>query len=695
MATLFRKSAIAEKAANHSGAMLALWPFRVDARKIAIRNGEPSDELHVTLLFFGKAADLAPEDIERIRSIANYIATTNPPIEATLGGLGRFYTPDEDGNHAFYTSVDAPTLPSIRQTIANSLQGLFKDNHGFSPHMTLAYVKEDQPNPIDAWEPISLTFGAISLSLGDEVEDFPFTGAGDKAIEGILDDVDLWESFRTEVRRVATPMFLSAFLTGAEAAVHIKPSGYAREKAEAAPQYLNIDIDTINDAADQYVATYTNTWLQQLERSTRDQLTSAIRIMHTEGHDIQYVIDVAKRLFGPERAQTIAVTETTNMFGQGAVEAYKAAGLDEWEWQTVADPWVDEKCASLNHQRFPVTTDFRSAHPRCRCFSRPVIPEGVSIVEVEPTPIREVGAHNYLPNAEGKGIAATSRGFSKINMGGGKHTPEEWKSFVAETLGTRMETYVKNNPDLLAKFEKWYKVGYGPRGMFGRYSGGGTARFWNFADSNLQLWAQTSADNNPLALVMQKAAAQEFGLPLNRIDDLLNATSDLHRAFQMNASQLYDEFGDVYRAWARVQYTYTQEQLAAAGIKELTLVRGQGLPASLFPDIASRGIIEAGSAYTNQITLQPLSSFSYSVKTANSFSGSNYGSSLRSLSLVKVKAEQVFGSFKTGFGCLNESEIVLLGGEQAVPSHTFVGWNAQATKAADLDVLLAGVRGVP
>lgn len=169
-------AAIGNKEANHTGVMIALYPQLSVAKKIAVDGGEPIDDLHVTLLFFGEAADKTEGDLQKLDLACDKVASAFAPLKATLGGLGRFYTTDEDGNQAFYTSVDAASLPDLRQVLANSLIGMYANNHGFSPHMTLKYVKENEANPLSKWNPIDISFNALYLMVAGIEKVYPFTG---------------------------------------------------------------------------------------------------------------------------------------------------------------------------------------------------------------------------------------------------------------------------------------------------------------------------------------------------------------------------------------------------------------------------------------------------------------------------------------------------------------------------------------
>lgn len=169
-------AAIGKKEANHTGVMIALYPSIKIAGEIAISDGEPPEDLHVTLLFFGKASEKTEGDLQKLDLACDKVASAFAPMKATLGGLGRFYTTDEDGNQAFYASVDHPSLPDLRQVLANSLIGMYADKHGFSPHMTLKYVKENESNPLAQWTPIEVEFNALYLMVAGIEKTYPFTG---------------------------------------------------------------------------------------------------------------------------------------------------------------------------------------------------------------------------------------------------------------------------------------------------------------------------------------------------------------------------------------------------------------------------------------------------------------------------------------------------------------------------------------
>jgi len=86
------------------------------------------------------------------------------------------------------------------------------------------------------------------------------------------------------------------------------------------------------------------------------------------------VEDAAATIFGPERAESVATTETTAAQSAGAESAASAAGVlsDRDIWWTEADGRVCRTCGPLHRtgrrvwsQKFP---DGPPAHPNCRCW---------------------------------------------------------------------------------------------------------------------------------------------------------------------------------------------------------------------------------------------------------------------------------------------------------------------------------------
>lgn len=168
-------------------------------------------------------------------------------------------------------------------------------------------------------------------------------------------------------------------------------------------------------------------------------------------------------------------------------------------------------------------------------------------------------------------------------------------------------------------------------------------------------WAETSGDHNASAVAYQIAARAEFGLSGAQFDHLGKVEDVAMEILGRPATP--DDDGplnvDVYRALLRSTYEATQDLLRDAGIKSVPLIRG-----ATYEDPNGRPVVVDRNADLN---LQPLSSFSTDINSAQKFSGwlGEYGGHLH---LMHVPADRVFSTPWSGIGCLPESEVVVLGG---------------------------------
>ncbi len=171
---------------NDTSAMVALYPSPAVARALALDGGELPEDLHVTLAYLGSDA-VVRLDRERIEAALAALAVASGPLAGVVGGLGRFNGGFPAGQEAWplVALMDLPTLPSFRQRLVGALAATGVDvvsNHGFTPHMTLAYVEsEDEEAAADILaegiEPTPLRFGSIVLAWGDDHTVFRLEGA--------------------------------------------------------------------------------------------------------------------------------------------------------------------------------------------------------------------------------------------------------------------------------------------------------------------------------------------------------------------------------------------------------------------------------------------------------------------------------------------------------------------------------------
>ena len=161
----------------HDGVILALRPPEGLAQELALEGPDAlgADELHVTLCYLGPASDLVDKKarlLEAVRGLADRVA----PFKGSLNGVTRF-TETHNGRHAIVLNVDSPVLPELRQKLVDTMHNVgfdVDDLHGFTPHMTLAYIGEEEEMPAVALPEEPVTFDALWVFWGQERVPFPF-----------------------------------------------------------------------------------------------------------------------------------------------------------------------------------------------------------------------------------------------------------------------------------------------------------------------------------------------------------------------------------------------------------------------------------------------------------------------------------------------------------------------------------------
>lgn len=100
----------------------------------------PAKEMHVTLALF---EDETIVEKEKLKAIVGAVANKFGPMEGKLNGIGRFLETHKEGMGCVYLNFDCPGITEFRQALVEQLDlagYVTKKNHGFTPHMTLAYV---------------------------------------------------------------------------------------------------------------------------------------------------------------------------------------------------------------------------------------------------------------------------------------------------------------------------------------------------------------------------------------------------------------------------------------------------------------------------------------------------------------------------------------------------------------------------
>lgn len=162
-------------------AMVCLYPPPELAQKLAFPGGERAEQLHVTLGYLGRVVDMPPGALEAVRKQVVAIAAQSAQLTGFVGGMGRFAASGtSEGKDVVYASLDVPGLVELRQKLAAACAAAgapFRREHGFTPHMTLAYLDPGQAIGMERASAQPVDFGAIFMVVDDEPEEYPLTGA--------------------------------------------------------------------------------------------------------------------------------------------------------------------------------------------------------------------------------------------------------------------------------------------------------------------------------------------------------------------------------------------------------------------------------------------------------------------------------------------------------------------------------------
>lgn len=136
----------------------------------------PAEDLHITLAFLGLNDRGDPQSIDRAVAAVRRWALTVAPIEATLGGIGRF-AGGPDGEPV-YVPVDSAAITDTRPALVAFLRAAgfeVAKGHGFTPHLTLAYVQPGDATP-DPVAPFAVTCPTVSVWWDSVRVDIELTG---------------------------------------------------------------------------------------------------------------------------------------------------------------------------------------------------------------------------------------------------------------------------------------------------------------------------------------------------------------------------------------------------------------------------------------------------------------------------------------------------------------------------------------
>jgi 2'-5' RNA ligase len=173
-------AALTAAAAAHTGAMVALIPSAGDAARLAvIPDGEPVEELHVTLAYLGEAATIGPDTRAAIIAACQDAARATPPTDAEGFALSLFNPTNSEQDTCIVLGLSGDALSEIhRDVVYRITDHISAEQHEpWIPHLTLLYTDDTNrlAELIDRTGPVN--FDRLRVAFAGENTDIPLEAA--------------------------------------------------------------------------------------------------------------------------------------------------------------------------------------------------------------------------------------------------------------------------------------------------------------------------------------------------------------------------------------------------------------------------------------------------------------------------------------------------------------------------------------
>lgn len=166
----------------HTGAMIALVPSEADAARFALGGGEPLDQLHLTLLYLGEAADIDDESRELLlTNVETFVSGINEPVKGNAFSVAAFNpTGEEPCIVILIGNGESIPLDDVHEAAIWAAEESGVDTslskRPWIPHVTLAYVEPPivgfDVDGVAEQRMGEVTFDRLRVALGGEVHDF-------------------------------------------------------------------------------------------------------------------------------------------------------------------------------------------------------------------------------------------------------------------------------------------------------------------------------------------------------------------------------------------------------------------------------------------------------------------------------------------------------------------------------------------
>jgi 2'-5' RNA ligase len=202
-------------ATNRKRGMIALLPSEGDAQRLALEDGEPPEELHLTLWFLGEGADWGEDQRrELVEGVRARAASLPGPIRASAFGVSH-WNPHGDRPAWVWAIGDDPeagdedaTLHEARAVAQDALEDghnnpdLPRQHSPWVAHSTGAYTADTWPLEAMADRLGPLTFDRIRVAFADDHTDIPIGPEEEPPMDNPTDEA---QAAALPVRTWSTP----------------------------------------------------------------------------------------------------------------------------------------------------------------------------------------------------------------------------------------------------------------------------------------------------------------------------------------------------------------------------------------------------------------------------------------------------------------------------------------------------------
>jgi 2'-5' RNA ligase len=168
----------AEQGRHDTMCMVCFDPPSAITEQMATHGTEPAQALHITLGVIPMTEVDSPTAVGTLQGAVAAFASGMPPLNMRVAGLGRFHNGAERQD-ALVALIDSVGITEMRTRLAQALASAgfgFDNSHGFTPHMTLAYLDGSDEEGVSL--PPSLTWvqSTITVAIEENWQDYALGG---------------------------------------------------------------------------------------------------------------------------------------------------------------------------------------------------------------------------------------------------------------------------------------------------------------------------------------------------------------------------------------------------------------------------------------------------------------------------------------------------------------------------------------